>query len=93
MDCATVLFSAHVVRRMYERGIDMDDLLEVIRGGEPIEEYPEDVPFPSRLVLGYVRGRPIHAVVARDAETSRCFAVTVYEPEPGRWSPDFRRRR
>jgi len=78
---------------MFERGIDVDDVLDVIRTAETIEEYPDDLPFPSQLVLGYVRGRPIHAVVARDAETGRCFAVTVYEPEPGRWSLDFRRRR
>ena len=92
MDCAEVLFSGHIMRRMFERGIEFDDVLAVIRSGEVIEDYPDDLPFASFLLLGRRDLRPFHVVVGRDSATGRCFAVTVYEPRPGKWSPDFRRR-
>lgn len=58
-----------------------------------IEAYPEDTPYPSHLVLGWCRGRPIHVVVADNAETQETIVITVYEPDPRQWEPGFRQRR
>lgn len=93
MDCAEVIFSGHAIRRMFERSLGRDAILEAVRGGEVIAEYPDDSPYPSCLVLGFVAGGPIHVVVARDPQTRACFVVTTYEPNPGIWSKDFRKRR
>jgi len=65
----------------------------VVENGETIREYPNDTPYPSRLVLGWRDSRPIHVVAADDAENRRTFVVTVYEPDPEIWEPDFRRKR
>lgn len=71
MDCAEVIFSGHAIRRMFERSLGRDAILEAVRGGEVIAEYPDDSPYPSCLVLGFVAGGPIHVVVARDPRTRR----------------------
>ena len=93
MDCKRIVFSGHALRRMFERRIETDDVLHVVVNGEAVAEYPEDSPYPSWLLLGWVRGEAVHVVVARDAADAVCIVVTVYQPDPGLWEPDFRVRR
>lgn len=93
MDCVSVTFSGHALRRMFERSIQRDAVLHVVQSGEPITEYPDDHPYPSSLLLGFVTGEPLHVVVARDAASGECFVVTVYQPRSDLWSDDFRTRR
>ena len=78
---------------MFERQIDVADVREILTNGETIEAYSQDTPYPSRLVLGWCRGRPLHVVVADNAEAQETIVITVYEPDPGRWQPGFRQRR
>lgn len=93
MDCRHVAFSGHAVRRMFERSIAMDEALAAIAAGEVIEEYPDDLPFPSVLLLARIQRRILHAVVARDGESGNCYLITVYPPDPALWESDFRTRR
>lgn len=93
MDCRHVDFSGHAVRRMFERAIAMDEVLAVIAAGEVIEDYPGDMPLPSVLLLAWIKERPLHAVVAQDRESGKCYVITVYPPDPDLWEPDFRTRR
>jgi len=93
MRCKEVKFSGHALRRMFEREINVDDVLDVIASGEDIAEYPEDTPFPSYLILGFVRSHPIHVVVARDKMSETCHIITAYPPDPSQWSADFKTRR
>ena len=93
MRCDRVVFSGHAVRRMFKRRISREEVLEAIARGETIAEYPEDEPYPSVLLLATVGGRVLHIVVAEDAGSGTCYIVTVYLPDPGLWSPDFRTRR
>ena len=65
---------------MFERGIGKDEVKSVIAGGEAIAEYPGDSPYPSRLILRSVEGRPIHVVVALDEDGRTCVVVTAYTP-------------
>ena len=76
MDCAEVVFSGHAVQRMFARGLNEADILQIIQHGEVIESYPRDTPFPSSLVLGVSRNTVIHAVVAR-RDDGRCIVVTT----------------
>lgn len=92
-DFKQVLFSGHAVRRMFERGLNKDDVLGIVRGGEVIADYPHDEPYPSCLLLGFVRDRPVHVVLAHESETDTAVVVTAYEPDPRLWSDDFRTRR
>ncbi len=93
MDCKQIRFSRHAVERSFERGILPDHVVQAIAIGEVIETYPEDEPYPSVLVLGYIKGQPIHVVVAIDVATGICIVVTVYHPDPSIWAEDFKRRR
>ena len=75
------------------RGITEEEVYAVIDHGEVIETYSHDTPYPSRLVLGWIRNRPIHVVAADDPETDTIVVITTYEPDNERWLPGFRRRR
>jgi hypothetical protein len=93
MECSGVRFTRHALERMFERAVSPALVLRVIAEGEVIASYPDDVPFPSVLILGFDGERPLHLVVARDPQSGLCFVVTVYSPEPTVWSDDFRTRR
>lgn len=88
-----LIFRVHAIERMYRWRISAEDVRRVLDDGEKIRDYPEDKPYPSRLVLGWCGARPIHVVVAEDSESMETFVITVYEPDSERWEPDFRRKR
>lgn len=88
-----LIFSVHAVRRMFHRGISTDDVHYVVINGKTIEEYPDDTPYPSRLVLGWVGEHPLHVVTADNTEGQEIIVVTVYEPDLFTWEPDFEKRR
>jgi hypothetical protein len=77
---------------MFQRHISDEQVRVVLETGETIEAYPEDVPYPSRLVLGWVGLRPLHVVVA-DSLPDGVIIITVYEPDVRLWESGFRRRR
>ena len=77
---------------MYERG-NPEEVHTVIQTGETIEDYPNDFPYPSRLLLGWRGLRPIHVVVADNAHDKENIVVTVYEPDRDEWEPDLKRRK
>jgi hypothetical protein len=59
-----------------------------------VEEYPDDRPYPSVLVLGRTNeGRPVHVVCAYAPEDDQLIVITVYEPDQNRWDDEFRQRR
>jgi hypothetical protein len=93
MDCGEVVFSGHAVRRMFERRISRDDVVQAVAAGEVIAEYLDDTPFPSFLILATVNRRVFHLVVAEDGTGRKCHVVTVYLPDPDLWNPDFKTRR
>jgi len=47
-----LIFRVHALRRMFEPGIAVDEVRAALDTGETIEQYLEDTPYPSRLVLG-----------------------------------------
>jgi hypothetical protein len=93
MDCAEITFTRHAFEQMFARGVAPAEVQVVIKTGDLVQEYPEDKPYPSSLLLAFSEGQPVHVLVARDPLTRRCYIVTVYVPDPTRWESDFRRRR
>ncbi|OGP57046.1 MAG: hypothetical protein A2V67_00665 [Deltaproteobacteria bacterium RBG_13_61_14] len=93
MDCSRIIFTGHAVKRMFERKISKEDVVEVLKRGELIEEYPDDVPFPSFLLLGWVRGQALHVVAALEKQNQTCYVITVYPPDLHLWDEHFRKRR
>ena len=88
-----VVFRVHAIQRMYQRSIGEEEVRIVIKTGETIEDYSDDFPYPSRLVLGWHGSRPIHVVVADNTENRENIVITVYEPDPAEWEADFKRRK
>ena len=86
-------FRVHAIQRMYQRSVSEAEIRHVISTGEMIEEYPDDTPYPSRLVLGWYGSQPLHVVVADNVDDQENVVITVYEPDPKEWEPDWKRRR
>jgi len=86
-----LIFRVHAIQRMAQRAISVEDVRRVLDTGEVIEDYPGDHPYPSALVLGWIGGRAMHVVAA--TSPSEKIVITVYEPDPARWEPDFKRRK
>jgi hypothetical protein len=62
MHCETVVFSDHAISQMFKRSISVNDVVSIIEVGQPIQEYADDKPYPSYLMLGYLNQRPLHIV-------------------------------
>lgn len=86
-----LVYRVHAVQRMAERGIREEDVARVISAGKEIESYPDDKPYPSHLLLGWVEGRPIRIVTA--TAEHEIIVITVYEPDPALWESSFERRK
>ncbi|MHB1532130.1 DUF4258 domain-containing protein [Acidithiobacillus sp.] len=93
MICRDVRFSRHALQRMFERAISENDILDVLEKGETVEEYANDIPYPSHLLLSRSAGRPLHVVAAQDPDSGFCIVITVYIPDPAQWDETFTRRR
>lgn len=79
---------------MFQRRISTDAVEAVVlRPSAVVEEYLDDQPFPSRLLLGWPRGEPLHVQVAEDKAAQTSIIVTTYRPDPGRWESDFTKRK
>lgn len=79
---------------MFQRGISTSAVEEVgLTPSVVVEEYPDDQPFPSRLVLGWPQGEALHVHVAADKAADTLIVVTAYRPDPARWESDFTRRK
>ncbi len=71
--------------------ITRDEIEEVIRIGEVIEDYPDDVRGHSCLLLGYGNeNRPIHVVCS--PKEDYLAIITAYLPNSNQWSTNFKRR-
>jgi hypothetical protein len=88
----TVVVTDHVFSRCRQRKITIDQLFQAIRTGEIIEDYPDDFPYPSCLILGTVADkRKLHVVCG--SEGSRLWIVTAYWPDPEKWEADYKTRK
>lgn len=89
LDNYIITFHAH--KRMDEREISTDDLVNLILDGCIIEDYPDSKPCPSALIAGIAGWRHCHAVVALCENHLRI--VTVYWPEDEEWIDHMTRRK
>lgn len=87
-----LIYRQHAIKRMFERNIKAAEVAEAMANGRAIEGYPGDTPYPSCLWLGYAGERPLHIVFAENLGDGERIIITVYEPGPARWTPDFTKR-
>ena len=83
----------HADEEAQNDGFEFDEIYFSVMHGEIIEEYLNDKPFPSCLVLGKsFSGKSIHSVWGFNEENNWAVLITVYAPDPNRWV-DFRKRK
>lgn len=88
-----LVFRIHAIQRMFQRRISEEDVRHALTTGETIEGYPDDIPYPSRLILGWCGQRPLHVVLADNTQSEETIVITVYEPNVDEWEPGFKRRK
>jgi hypothetical protein len=88
----SVRWTGHILERIFRRGISIGDVKNTLINGEIIEQYPDDYPFPSCLVLGHTKaGKSLHVVCGSNG--MELWLVTAYFPSPAEWMEDFKQRR
>lgn len=78
----------HVVAQMFKRSISVQDIEHVISTGTVIMDYPDDEPYPSRLILGFIGKTPLHVVSAKNM-AGETIVITAYQPDKILWNNDF----
>lgn len=72
--------------------IKAKDVRYAVNSEEIIEQYPEDYPFPSCLILGKTNsGDYIHVVMSDEGSMGR--VITAYYPDKEKWTDDLRNRK
>ena len=87
-----VLISDHASMRFRQRDLKVKDIRCAVNNGEIIEQYPDDYPFPSCLILGKtIDGKYIHVVMSDEGKMSRI--ITAYYPDPNKWDDQLKVRK
>ncbi|MCL2539732.1 MAG: DUF4258 domain-containing protein [Oscillospiraceae bacterium] len=82
----------HILVRLLQYGITESDVESALMSGENIEEYQQDYPYPSCLVLGAAeKNKKLHIVCG--IGDSKLWLITAYHPGYDKWSPDFKTRK
>lgn len=84
----------HTLQRMDFREIELEEIKNVIMKGKIIEQYPDTKPYPSCLILGYVRdNKPLYVCCAVDKDNYMLSIITVHWMDKEKWiTPEIRRR-
>jgi len=87
-----IAITKHARARLSERGITFEDLKNAIITGEIIEQYEEDKPFPSCLLIGITeQNKHIHVVASSNDEW--LYIITAYHPNEKGWEADLKTRK
>lgn len=87
-----IFWTSHIVVRLLQRGIMQEDVENAILTGEIIEQYPEDYPNPSCLVLGLTVGNEMIHVVCGICDDT-LWMITAYYPDLAIWEKDLKTRK
>ena len=93
MNYKSIIFTGHSIQKIFERNIEPEDIEESIKNGEVIEEYKDDKPYPSFLILNFINEKPLHIVGAYDKDTDMIYIITSYYPDITIWDETFKIRR
>ena len=88
-----IQLTEHALKRALERNIDIEkDIIPAILSGEIIEEYPNDYPYKSYLILGVTLSQVyLHVVCAIGEDV--LWIITEYFPDINAWEKDFKTRK
>lgn len=84
----------HALVRMMERDIYKDEVKKALLEGKLIEEYLDDKPYLSFLMLRInEENKPLHVVASIDKQNRWCYVITAYRPDKTHFEDDFKTRR
>lgn len=86
-----IKWTLHALKRIRERKISSNTVINAIIHGEAITYYHDDKPFPSYLIFNGIEDSPIHVVASTDSST--VYVITAYIPTLDDWEDDFKTRR
>ena len=88
----SIRWTGHILKRLMQRGIFQASVVQAIRSGEIIEQYPNDYPYPGCLLLGTTEaGEALHIVCG--IGEGEVWLITAYHPDPDEWESDLKTRR
>jgi hypothetical protein len=87
-----IVWRNHILVRMQQRKIKIQDVINCILSGEIIEYYPLDYPYSSCLVLGRTDANQVLHVVCAVGQ-DRVWMISAYYPDRDQWHQDFKTRR
>ena len=88
----SIRWTGHILKQLMQRGIFQVSVVQAIRSGEIIEQYPDDYPYPSCLLLGTTEaGEALHIVCG--IGEGKVWLITAYHPDPDEWESDLNTRR
>ncbi|MBR1646961.1 MAG: DUF4258 domain-containing protein [Selenomonadaceae bacterium] len=91
-DNGNLRWTMHIMTRLLQRGISLDDVTTAIKSGEILENYPDDYPYPSCLIFEHGKdAQALHVVCG--ANENDLWLITAYRPSPENWEDDLKTRR
>lgn len=87
-----IQWTEHVMKRLIKRNITRAEVKAALLSGKIIEEYPNDYPFPSCLILGICLPE-IYLHVVCGIGNDRLWIITAYRPDITIWDKSFTKRR
>lgn len=83
----------HALLRAYERGITRETVRRVIEAGEIIEQYHEDHPYPSCLMMAMVEAdKPLDVALGYSQDSDYVYIITVHWLDPKKWEDPWTRK-
>ena len=81
-----VRITDHADEEAFDDSLTYEEIYSSVIQGEVIEDYPNDKPYQSCLIMGKnFSGEPIHSVWAYNTENQWAVLITVYRPDSNRW--------
>ena len=91
-DSKAIVLTQHFLDRITKRSITFANVKSTVDNGEIIEQYPEDYPHPSALILGYTDdNKPLHVVIGVGG--GNAWLITAYYPDTEKWENDYKTRK
>lgn len=87
-----IRWTNHLMIRLCQRDITQEDIEQAILNGEIIEEYKQDYPYPSCLILGKTNNNKIIHVVCGVGE-NELWIITSYYPNEDEWQDNLKTRK
>lgn len=82
----------HALKRIVERNISRQEIIEVGENAVIIEDDPDDKYSPSCLLLGFTQANRLLHIQVSCLDTIELTIITIYEPDNSEWINYAQRR-